>query len=204
MNVNFKDGNNMGIIENRRSIRKYKNQKVEKEKIEAILLAGLQAPSPKNRQPWRFVIISDENKRKDLATKMRNHISMHIKENAYREDINASLETIDIIEQAPVLILVCYEYGMVQQHDDGVNWQIAARDLEAVELQAIGAAVENMLLKAEELGIGSLWCGDILYAYEIVSQFSTRPVVSAVCLGYKNEMPINREKKKISEMCVFY
>lgn len=204
MNVNFKDGNNMGIIENRRSIRKYKNQKVEKEKIEAILLAGLQAPSPKNRQPWRFVIISDENKRKDLATKMRNHINMHIKENAYREDIYASLETIDIIEQAPVLILVCYEYGMVQQHDDGVNWQIAARDLEAVELQAIGAAVENMLLKAEELGIGSLWCGDILYAYEIVSQFSTRPVVSAVCLGYKNEMPINREKKKISEMCVFY
>lgn len=194
----------MGIIENRRSIRKYKNQKVEKEKIEAILLAGLQAPSPKNRQPWRFVIISDENKKKDLVATMKNHISMLIKEKAYREDIYASLETIDIIEQAPVLILVCYEYGMVQQHDDGVNWQIAARDLEAVELQAIGAAVENMLLKAEELGIGSLWCGDILYAYEIVSQFSTRPVVSAVCLGYKNEMPINREKKKISEMCVFY
>lgn len=194
----------MGIIENRRSIRKYKNQKVEKEKIEAILLAGLQAPSPKNRQPWRFVIISDENKKENLVAKMRNHISMHIKENAQREDIYASLETIDIIDQAPVLILVCYEYGMVQQHDDGVNWQIAARDLEAVELQAIGAAVENMLLKAEELGIGSLWCGDILYAYEIVSQFSTRPVVSAVCLGYKNEMPINREKKKISEMCVFY
>lgn len=194
----------MGIIENRRSIRKYKNQKVEKEKIEAILLAGLQAPSPKNRQPWRFVIISDENKKKDLVATMKNHISMLIKEKAYREDIYASLETIDIIEQAPVLILVCYEYGMVQQHDDGVNWPIAARDLEVVELQAIGAAVENMLLKAEELGIGSLWCGDILYAYEIVSQFSTRPVVSAVCLGYKNEMPINREKKKISEMCVFY
>lgn len=194
----------MGIIENRRSIRKYKNQKVEKEKIEAILLAGLQAPSPKNRQPWRFVIISDENKKKELAASMRDHISLQIKEKAYRQDIYASLETIDIIEQAPVLILVCYEHGMVQQHDDGVNWQIAARDLEAVELQAIGAAVENMLLKAEELGIGSLWCGDILYAYEIVSQFSTRPVVSAVCLGYKNEMPINREKKKISEMCVFY
>lgn len=194
----------MGIIENRRSIRKYKNQKVEKEKIEAILLAGLQAPSPKNRQPWRFVIISDENKKKDLVATMKNHISMLIKEKAYREDIYASLETIDIIEQAPVLILVCYEYGMVQQHDDGVNWPIAARDLEVVELQAIGAAVENMLLKAEELGIGSLWCGDILYAYEIVSQFSTRPVVSAVCLGYKNEMPINREKKKISEMCVIY
>lgn len=192
----------MGIIENRRSIRKFKKEKLEKEKIEAVLLAGLQAPSPKNRQPWRFVIISDD-KKQELVVSMRNYIQMQIKEKADREDIHASLETIDIIEQAPVLILVCYEYGMAKQHDDGVSWPIAAKDLEAVELQAIGAGVENMLLKAEELGLGSLWCADILYAYEIVSSYSSRPVVSAVCLGYKNEMPAAREKKKISEMCKF-
>lgn len=192
----------MGMIENRRSIRKFKKEKLEKEKIEAVLLAGLQAPSPKNRQPWRFIIISDD-KKQELVASMRNYIQMQIKEKADREDIHASLETIDIIEQAPVLILVCYEYGTAKQHDDGVSWPIAAKDLEAVELQAIGAAVENMLLKAEELGLGSLWCADILYAYEIVSSYSSRPVVSAVCLGYKNEMPAAREKKKISEMCKF-
>ena len=193
----------MGMIENRRSIRKFKKEKLEREKIEAVLLAGLQAPSPKNRQPWRFVIISDDKKKQELVASMRNYIHMQIKEKADREDIHASLETIDVIEQAPVLILVCYEYGMIKQHDDGVNWPIDAKDLEAVELQAIGAAVENMLLKAEELGLGSLWCADILYAYEIVSSYSPRPVVSAVCLGYKNEMPAAREKKKISEMCEF-
>ena len=195
---------NMGNIEDRKSIRKYKKKKVEREKIEAVLTAGLQAPSPKNRQPWRFVIISDEKKKQELVVSMRNCIHMQVKEKADREDICASLETLDIIEQAPVLILVCYEYGMVKQHDDGVNWPIVAKDLEVVELQAIGAAVENMLLKAEELGIGSLWCADILYAYEIVSKYSSRPIVSAVCLGYKDEMPTVRVKKKISEMCTFY
>lgn len=195
---------NMGNIEDRKSIRKYKKKKVEREKIEAVLTAGLQAPSPKNRQPWRFVIISDEKKKQELVVSMRNCIHMQVKEKADREDICASLETMDIIEQAPVLILVCYEYGMVKQHDDGVNWPIVAKDLEVVELQAIGAAVENMLLKAEELGIGSLWCADILYAYEIVSKYSSRPIVSAVCLGYKDEMPTVRVKKKISEMCTFY
>lgn len=194
----------MGNIEKRRSIRNFKNTKVESVVIKSVLQAGLQAPSPKNRQPWRFVIISDENKKKELVTSMRKYINMQIKEKSNREDIFASLETMDIIEKAPVLILICYECGMSEHHDDGVDWQISATDIEAVELQSIGAAVENMLLKAEELGLGSLWCADILYAYDIVSKYSTRPVVSAVCLGYKNEMPKVKTKKKISEMCVFY
>lgn len=194
----------MGAIEDRRSIRNFKNIKVEREKLVSILQAGLQAPSPKNRQPWRFIIISDEKRKKEFAVSMREHIHAQMNRKPDREDIRASLETIDIIEQAPILILVCYEYGMVKQHDDGVDWQIFAKDIEAIELQAIGAAVENMLLKAEELGIGSLWCADILYAYDIVSKYSERPVVSAVCLGYKNEFPKIRAKRNISEMCVFY
>lgn len=193
----------MGSIEDRRSIRRFKNAVVERKKLETILQAGLQAPSPKNRQPWRFVVITDKGMKTELVDSMRKEIHMQIKEKADRMDIQASLETMDIIDQAPVLILVCYEWGMTEQHDDGVNWQMAAKDLEAVELQAIGASVENMLLKAEELGIGSLWCGDILYAYGTISKYSELPVVSAVCLGYKDEMPEARAKKSVSELCVF-
>lgn len=194
----------MGSIEDRRSIRRFKNAMVERKKLETILQAGLQAPSPKNRQPWRFVVITDKGMKTELVDSMRKEIHMQIKEKADRMDIQASMETMDIIDQAPVLILVCYEWGMTEQHDDGVNWQIAAKDLEAVELQAIGASVENMLLKAEELGIGSLWCGDILYAYGTISKYSELPVVSAVCLGYKDEMPEARVKKSVSELCLFY
>ncbi len=193
----------MGIIEKRRSIRNFQSKKIEREKIEVILAAGLQAPSPKNRQPWRFLVIIDEKRKLQLVASMRDEICRLYEKKPDRQDIYASFKTINIIEQAPVLVLVCYEYGMIKQHDDGVNWMMAAKDIEAVELQSIGAAVENMLLKAEELEIGGLWCGDILYAYNTLSKYSDLPVVSAVCLGYKNEVPPTREKKTVFEKCTF-
>jgi nitroreductase len=50
----------MKEIFNRRSIRKFQNQSVEKEKIEKLLRAGMQAPSAANQQPWEFIVV--ENK----------------------------------------------------------------------------------------------------------------------------------------------
>jgi nitroreductase len=49
------------VINSRKSIRKYINRKVEKEKIEKILESGIKAPSGKNGQPWKFIVIK-ENK----------------------------------------------------------------------------------------------------------------------------------------------
>ncbi len=140
----------------------------------------------------------------EIVDVMRQEINMKMRENPDRGDVSASLETMDVIGQAQVLVLVCYQWGMTKQHDDGIDWQISAKDLEVVELQAIGASVANMLLKAEELGIGSLWCADILYAYDVISRYSELPVVSAVCFGYKDEMPEERVRRAISELCVFY
>lgn len=45
-------------IKNRRSIRKYKNAPVSREQISEILYAGMLAPSSKNRQPWRFIVVT--------------------------------------------------------------------------------------------------------------------------------------------------
>lgn len=49
-------------ISKRRSIRKYKNQSISHETIEKIIEAGINAPSSKNRQPWRFVVILKRKK----------------------------------------------------------------------------------------------------------------------------------------------
>ncbi len=193
----------MGTIERRRSIRNFGEDEVKRETVETILDAGLRAPSPKNRQPWRFIVIMDKELKRSLVDSMRNEIHLLLKKERDRKDIYDSLRTMEIIDKAPVLVFVCYEYGMVVEHDDGVDWKLSATDLEAVELQSIGAAVENMLLKAEELGLGSLWCADILYAYKAISKLSERPIVSAVCFGYKKEQPDDRERKSIREMCFF-
>ncbi|UKI42672.1 MAG: nitroreductase family protein [Candidatus Melainabacteria bacterium] len=57
------------LIENRFSVRKYKDQKVEDEKIKSILNAGRLAPSWMNSQPWHFIVIDNQDK-KDLLSEM--------------------------------------------------------------------------------------------------------------------------------------
>lgn len=53
----------MDSIEKRRSIRKYKLDKIEKSVIEEIVKAGILAPSAKNRQPWKYIVYTGVLKR---------------------------------------------------------------------------------------------------------------------------------------------
>lgn len=55
-------------IQTRRSVRRYTDAPVSREQIEAILEAGRFAPSGKNTQPWRFVVVESEAKRSELVT----------------------------------------------------------------------------------------------------------------------------------------
>ena len=48
----------MDAIYHRTSIRKYQDKRVEREKIEAILRAAMQAPSARNQQPWEFYVVT--------------------------------------------------------------------------------------------------------------------------------------------------
>lgn len=50
----------MDVIKERRSIRKYKQEPIEKKEIDEIIKAGMFAPSAKNRQPWKYIIYSDQ------------------------------------------------------------------------------------------------------------------------------------------------
>jgi nitroreductase len=54
-------------IRTRRSIRKYKLERIPDEKLNMILEAARLAPSAANRQPWRFVVVEDRERRKALA-----------------------------------------------------------------------------------------------------------------------------------------
>jgi hypothetical protein len=53
------------------------------------------------------------------------------------------------------------------------------------------------------LGIGGLWCADVLYAYNSISCYTEDPVVSALCLGYQKEAPSKVDKNPIDEMCIY-
>ena len=55
------------IIFKRRSIRRFENKPVEQEKLDRIVRAGMQAPSAHNRQPWEFLVITDEETKKAMG-----------------------------------------------------------------------------------------------------------------------------------------
>jgi len=57
----------MEEIFNRRSIRKFQNKPVEKEKIEKLLRAAMQAPSASNQQPWEFIVVAKKETLKELS-----------------------------------------------------------------------------------------------------------------------------------------
>jgi len=59
-------------IKRRRSIRKYKPKPVPKKYLKTILNAARLAPSAGNRQPWRFVVVRDPEKKKPLAEAANN------------------------------------------------------------------------------------------------------------------------------------
>jgi nitroreductase len=50
----------LDLLKSRRSIRKFKDEEIEKEKIEKILKAGLLAPSSRARRPWEFIAVTDK------------------------------------------------------------------------------------------------------------------------------------------------
>ena len=113
----------MDSIFHRVSIRKYKDQKVEEEKITQMLKAAMAAPSACNQQPWEFYVVTDTEKIKELS--------------------QASPYT-GCAKGAPLVFVPCYrEVGVAPgyYHID------------------MSAAVENLLLEADHLGLGAVWMG---------------------------------------------
>ena len=66
------------LIETRRSIRKFKNQPVEKEKIDQLIEAALRSPSSRSFNPWRFVVV-DKPDILDALSKAKPHGASFLK-----------------------------------------------------------------------------------------------------------------------------
>lgn len=195
--------NIIDAIEDRRSVRCFTDCEIPDEVLRSIFEAGLYAPSPKNRQPWTYIVISDRAEKKRFTDQMRAEIMKLYSEKPDRRDVLEALDTLAPIEQCSVLMLVCYKNNSIVIHDDGIDWDMAAKDVEALELMSVGASVENMLLKAQSLGVASLWCGDVLYAYQFLKSYSEFPVVSAICFGYAEYVPKRSERKNFKDVFKF-
>jgi len=74
-----------------------------------------------------------------------------------------------------------------------------------VDIQSIGAAIQNMLLAAQTLGLGSLWICDIFFAYDALVEWlgAEGEMIAAVSLGYPYQTPEPRPRKSVDDITVY-
>jgi len=171
------------VIEERRSIRKFKTDDVNDEIIKKILNNAILSPSAKNRQPWKIAILKSEKKNKisemliDWKEKNSGRMTMKL--------------TASVIAQAPVLLLVYRENGEDQDKDH--------------DMVSIGSAIEHICLTATDLGLGSLWIGYVSYIEKEINEYlhiNNMELVSAISIGYSDEHPEKRPRKSLQEILI--
>lgn len=190
----------LSAITDRRSIRKYKDIPVPQNLIEDILQAGILAPSSKNRQPWRFVVVSG-NAKTDMLRAMEQGLIREEKDPMLpdsKQHLSGARHTLEIMRQAPVTIFVINTLGIGLSRSIGTENRI----YEICNAQSIGAAIQNMSITAAESGLGSLWICDTFFAYnELQAWLNTEgELFAAFTLGYADENPGARPRKAMHDV----
>lgn len=188
-------------IYNRRSIRKYQNKPIPKQDILDIVQSAMKAPSSKNRQPWKFIVVQGKEK-EEMLNAFRKGIFREETGNALlpqsREYIAGAKYTVKILEQAPVVIFVVNTMGK------GLLKEMTTEErvYDICNVQSIGASIQNMLLTATEKGIGSLWICDTYFAYSELCEWLNveGEFLAAVAFGYSNENPKERPRKELEDV----
>jgi len=161
------------LIKNRRSVRQYEKRDVGFDLIEKVLESTRYAPSAGNYQPWEFIVVKDESLRRDLV------------EAAYNQDW---------MMQAPVFIIACVNNRLAGAY-------YGDRGTMLYGIQSVAVAIQNMLLTAESLGLGTCWIGS--FSETMVSRILQCPEYCRPCaiitLGYPAEKPFVPARQEIQE-----
>jgi len=153
----------LDCIKTRRTIRVYADKAVEQELLGNVLEAGRLAPSAGNLQAWKFIVVTDDKKRKALAQACMQQFWM---------------------ETAPVHVVIC--------SDRDRNERMYEERGEIIySVQNCAAAAENMLLAAHAQGLGACYVGAFEEAairriLEIPDNAAPEAVIT---LGYADETP---------------
>ncbi len=175
-------------IKTRRSIRQYKTTPVDDKTLELVLEAARWAPSWKNTQCWRFIVVRDSSIKAEIANCL-------IK--SKRGDVLVDNAGSKAIIQAPVLIVACAELGK-----SGLNAGAFATDKGDWYMFDVALTMQNLVLAAQSLGLGTVHLGlfDAKKAAEILGIPEGVCVVSVTPLGYPDEQPAARPRKELSEV----
>ncbi len=183
-------------IYQRRSIRQFEDRPVSDELIQVVLDAANQAPSAHNQQSWKFVVIRNQ-KKLDLARLVSQQAG------GFPKPSSAILRMAGrSIASAPVVIAAMNTGTLIEHGTELFKIEAAASDdfFRTMEIQSSAAAVENLLLAATALGIGSVWLGVLfLIKREILSFLGEAQgeFMAVIPLGYPKRETLGPKKQPL-------
>lgn len=167
----FTRNETLKTINDRHSVRLFTKDDVTEEEINVLLSAGNAAPSAHNQQAWRFIILRGE-KKQDLAQLVTARSTSFPRPAAALLRMGAKS-----IISAPVVIAVANTGDLIRHGTElfKVEKETAHDFFRTMEIQSSAAAVENILLAATSLGIGTVWLGVLYLIKDEVLRFLGEP-----------------------------
>jgi nitroreductase len=160
-------------VKQRSSVRSYKPDDVEEDKLKRVLEAARLSPSASNRQEWKFIVVKNKETKKKLAGA------------AFGQSF---------IGEAPVVIVAC---GTESKSVMGCGQPTHTVD--------VSIACAFMILEAYELGLGTCWIGAFKEdeTKRILNIPESVRVVAMTPLGYPDEAPSKKSRKRLDQIVCF-
>ena len=168
-------------IKGRRSIRKYKNDKIDRSILETIISNASFSPSWKNTQITRYIAIEDTSIIQKIA-------------DDFTPEFNAN-----IIRQVPVLIAVTFIKGRCGFERDG---SYSTKKEDRWQMFDVGVACQTLCLSAHEAGLGTVIMGiwDEEGITELLEIPENQELAALIAIGYPDIDPEAPRRKSVEEL----
>jgi coenzyme F420-0:L-glutamate ligase/coenzyme F420-1:gamma-L-glutamate ligase len=196
----------LAAVRGRRSVRRYLPKEVAPDLVDTVLEAGRWAPSPHGRQPWRFAVVTREETKERLARAMGDE---------WRANLEMDGQAPEVVERrlqgsrrrlldAPVLVLLCLYVDDLDVYPDAGRQESET----TMAVQSLGAAAQNMLLAAYDLGLDAGWmCAPLFCPAEVVEALGLDPKLvphALLTFGYaEGDPPKRRGRRPLEDLVVF-
>ena len=170
------------IIKNRRSARVFTEKNVSEEQVKKILDSGIKAPSARNRQPWKFYILNEEQK-KHIMNMLFEWDKLNPKEKTSVKGTAQQIKTAN---------------KMIMIYSDNYSSKSKNKNYKKPDYISLGCAIENMSLQAIDLGLGSCILCDTLYIEDEINEYLGIKNFEQIC-GFIIGTPIYNYPPKIKK-----
>jgi nitroreductase len=190
--------NILNLVKRRVTVRKYKKKRIPIKTIDKIIEAGRWGPSVHGFQPWRFIVITKTSKIReisDILLKKAKELGPGIDKSLFL--------TANTIANAPVTILV-YNQNILKEVVSRF-YKLKKKHIKIAELseiQAISAAIQNMILIADNFGIGSCWNTTPLFCEKEINKLlgNNEQLIAILTVGYPAEQGKRSQRKTINNV----